>query len=536
MAQPTNHFKQATGKPAEPLKRVYWSRTALRRQLRDAERDNEELRRQNECLRGQFEEAQKQIGDKDKAIAEKDKAIAEKEKQIADLERQLAACKKNSTNSSKPPSSDGLAGDQRPRKKRKKSRRKPGGQTGHDGNHRPLVEPERVDKVISILPEACKHCGHRLPQHSEEIQTIGEIHRHQVIELPPIQAHITEYQCPKVLCQDCGKGTRAPLPSEFQDQSGPQLTALIAYLTVVCRMPRRVVEAFLEDALHISISLGSTQKAWEQASVAVQQPYQELQQQLKNESVLNSDETSWRNDGEKRWIWALVAQSFVFYTVAASRGSEVLIHLLGVVFRGVLCSDRAAAYMKYHKGKAQFCWAHLKRNLLGIRDFAKTTEADRFGRDALALHARLFRLWHRFRGDNTRRPELIRKSIPLQKKFFKLADRHVNSDDAEVRNMARALFFHCERLFTFLEVPGVEPTNNSAERALRIAVQWRKVCFGNRSANGELATARLLTATQTCKIQQRSALDYLTEAVRCHRRGLPSPTLLLQQTSAKTRG
>ena len=123
----------------------------------------------------------------------------------------------------------------------------------------------------------------------------------------------------------------------------------------------------------------------------------------------------------------------------------------------------------------------------------------------------------------------MRKSIPLQKKFFELADRHLNSDDAEVRNMARALFFHSDRLFTFLEEPGVEPTNNSAERALRIAVQWRKVSFGNRSANGELATARLLTATQTCKIQQRSALDYLTEAVRCHRRGRPAPSLLLQQ-------
>jgi transposase len=519
LAQPSNRLKQTTGQPVKPPKSLGWSGAELRRQLQRAERDKEELRRQNERLKRQLEESQEQIRDKDKALAEK-------EKRIVDLERQLAARKKNSTNSSKPPSSDGLAGDQRPRQKRKKSRRKPGGQAGHDGSHRPLAEPERVDEVIPILPAECKHCGHGLPQQPEQIQTIGEVHRHQVTELPPIRAHITEYQCPKVLCQDCGKGTRAPLPSEFQDQSGPQLTALIAYLTVVCRMPRRVVEAFLEDALHISMSLGSTQKAWEQASAAVQKPYQELQQQLKNEPVLNSDETSWRNDGEKRWIWALVAQRFVFYTVASNRSSEVLIHLLGAVFRGVLCSDRAAAYLKYHKGKAQFCWAHLKRNLLGIQDFAKTTEAERFCRDALALHARLFRLWHRFRGDNAHRPELIRKSIPLQKKFFELADRHVNSDDAEVCNMARVLFLHCDRLFTFLEEPGVEPTNNSAERALRIAVQWRKVCFGNRSANGELATARLLTATQTCKIQQRSALDYLTEAVRCHRRGLPAPSLL----------
>jgi len=170
LAQPTNNFKQ-TGQPAGLPKSVGWSRAALRRQIRRAERDKEELRRQNERLQRQLEEAQEQIKDKDKDLADKDKAIAEKDKQIADLERQLAARKKNSTNSSKAPSTDGVAGDQRKRKKRKKSKRKPGGQTGHDGSHRPLVEPERVDNFIPILPAECKHCGHELPQQPEGIQT-----------------------------------------------------------------------------------------------------------------------------------------------------------------------------------------------------------------------------------------------------------------------------------------------------------------------------------------------------------------------------
>src|SRR5437879_148089 len=125
---------------------------------------------------------------------------------------------------------------------------------------------------------------------------------------------------------------------------GPQLMALIAYLTIYCRMPRRVVEAFLEHVLGISMSLGSTQKCWEQASAAVAQPCQELEQQLKNEPVLNSDETGWRNNGEKRYLWALVARNFVFYTVAKTRSSAVLIHLLGAVFAGILCSDRFSAY------------------------------------------------------------------------------------------------------------------------------------------------------------------------------------------------
>ncbi|PYT83782.1 MAG: hypothetical protein DMG40_02360, partial [Acidobacteria bacterium] len=118
----------------------------------------------------------------------------------------------------------------------------------------------------------------------------------------------------------------------------------------------------------------------------------------------------------------------------------------------------------------------------------------------------------------------LRKSIPLQKKLFALAETHLDHANKEVRNLATALYVHCERLFTFLEVKGVEPTNNGAERALRTAVQWRKICFGNRS--GEIATARLLTVTQTCKRQQRHVLGYLTEAVRRHRRQIAAPSLL----------
>jgi len=104
----------------------------------------------------------------------------------------------------------------------------------------------------------------------------------------------------------------------------------------------------------------------------------------------NSDETGWRNNGEKRYLWALVARTFVFYWVAKTRSSEVLMHLMGTVFAGILCSDRFSAYFKYHGGMGQLCWAHLKRNILGIQDFTKTTDAQRFCRDALALYARLF--------------------------------------------------------------------------------------------------------------------------------------------------
>jgi transposase len=486
---------------------------------RALEREIERLRRENEQLR-------RQLIERDRQLAEADKELNESEKQIADLERQLAARKQNSTNSSKPPSSDGLAGEQRTRGRKHKSRRKPGAQPGHTGHHRQLLPTSAVNAVAVRLPEHCGHCGGSLPQAPQKVVTEGKTRRHQVTELPPIQAHITEYQFPNVVCGRCGKTTRAALPPEIAGQFGPQLAALVAYLTVVCRMPRRVVEALLAQVLGVDISLGSTQKCWEEASRAAADPCQELEQRLKAEPVLNVDETGWRTNGRKRFLWAFVAARYVVYTVAATRGSAVLVQFLGAVFHGVLCSDRFSAYLKYHSGNAQFCWAHLKRTLLGMLEFTKSNAVERFCRDALAEHARLFRLWHKFRDGRIDRRQLVLRSIPIQQRIVTLAERHLDSPHREVCNLATALFEHNERLFTFLEREGVEPTNNSVERALRTGVQWRKICFGNRSANGELATARLLTVAGTCQLQGLNVLAWLSTAIASHRRRQPVASLL----------
>ena len=490
---------------------------ASRRQTREEDPlKPEQLERENERLSREVERLRQELIERDKKIAE--------------LERKLALRLQNSMSSSKPPSSDGLAGEQRPRgSRRKKARREPGGQPGHRGHWRGLAPLSRVDQVIELFPPKCRHCDSRF---SRKMPTQGEARRHQVTELPPIEAHITEYQCQSVVCPECGKATQAELPREAQGQFGPQLTALIAYLTVVCRMPRRMVRELLEQVLAIPLSLGSIQNSWEEASDAVAEPCAELERQLPHEPVVNSDETGYRTSGEKRWLWALVAANFVFYKISLTRGAEVLVELLGEVFAGILCSDRCASYLKYHKGQGQFCWAHFKRNILGIQKIGKTTDAERFCREALALHARLFRLWHRFRdGPGVRygpvtREQLIEKSIPLEKKFFALADRYLDSRDKDVANLALALLLHFEKFFAFLRHEGVEPTNNVAERALRCAVQWRKISFGSRSAQGEVAVARLLTATRTCRMQNRAPLNYLVTALRSHRNALPIPSLL----------
>ncbi len=138
-----------------------------------------------EQLEREWERLREQGAEKDRQIREQQDRIGKQQEQIADLQRQLAARKKNSTNSSKPPSSDGLAGKQRRRcSPRKKSGRKPGGQPGHTGHERPRVE--NPDRIEEILPQQCKRCGTALPQAGVERQTAGDVFRRQIVDLPEV--------------------------------------------------------------------------------------------------------------------------------------------------------------------------------------------------------------------------------------------------------------------------------------------------------------------------------------------------------------
>ena len=310
-------------------------------------------------------------------------------------------------------------------------------------------------------------------------------------------------------------------------QIGERLTAVVSYLISARKMTRRDVQSTLQDLFGVDISVGSVQKAWEETADAVAAPYTELEQALPSEPVLNGDETGSRTNGDKRWVWVLCSSWFVFYHIASNRGVEVLVQLLGKAFAGILCSDRCPTYLSYHRGLAQFCWAHLQRTLKGIGEFASTPDAVHFARDMLSAVGRLFDLWYRFRGEAGEVDRLLsrQQSIPIQKKICRLAAKYLDSEDREVRNLANAMYKHWDKLFTFLEQEGVEPTNNFSERVLRLFVLIRKITYGNRSAKGEIALARLLTVTQTCKLQQRPLLGYLLTAVQCQRRRQPAPSL-----------
>ena len=215
--------------------------------------------------------------------------------------------------------------------------------------------------------------------------------------------------------------------------------------------------------------------------------------------------------------------------MAKSRSSEGLIDVFGKVYKGILCVDRWGAYTKYHKGFFQICWAHLKRDFLGILKVGQATEADDgilFAQTMEKLRKRLMAIWYRFKAGDISGADLIKKTGPIRNAMKRYLKQYMHSEERCVLTLANKLMKRFDDLFTFIFYEGVEPTNNLAERGIRPAVQWRKICFDNRSDNGAVLTFRLLTITRTCWLQNRNPLEFFVEAISAYRSVKPAPSLI----------
>jgi transposase len=442
------------------------------------------------------------------------------------LKRKIAQLKKNSTDSSKPPSSDNPQDkNQQPKSDNDNNKkRKPGGQPGHKGSMRELIPVEEADDVLHYYPEKCENCGKALPQ-DETANEVGEPFRWQVAEIEPIKPIITEHQGHTTLCE-CGCQTSASLPAEVLTSNfGPRLTSIIAYLAAVLHVSRRGTREFCETLLNINIALGSVQNLLEGTSDALEPIDKKLKDALPKEPVLNSDETGWRD----RWLWIFVASTFIYFQAAKSRSSKVLVDVLGNVYQGILCVDRWGAYTKYHKGLFQICWAHLKRDFLGILkigEAAQSEDAIVFAQTMEILRKKIMAVWYLFKEGHISRSELIKKTKSARNAMKGCLKQYMHSEEKCVQTLAKKLFKRFDDLFTFIFYEGVEPTNNIAERGIRPAVQWRKICFGNRSDNGAALTSRLLTVTRTCWLQKRNSLEFLVDTVTAHRSAQMAPSLI----------
>ena len=444
--------------------------------------------------------------------------IAALEQRIRDLEAQL---RQNSSNSSRPPSSDPPQAPQRPSKP--PTGRMPGGQPGHPGHSRTRLPPDRVEQVVHYWPSVCERCQGPLPRARQDDDP--EPTWHQVAEVPLAPAVVTEHQAHGSHCPDCGHCTWSEIPADVRAHVfGPNLTALVAYLSVFCRGSKRIIEEFIETVFQIPLSLGTVANLEQETCAALSEPYQEAQQAVRAAAVKNTDETGWRQANQKRWLWLAATQTAACFKVCVGRGKTALSELLGEAIQGVVCSDRWSAYHSLDLAFRQLCWAHLKR------DFQKWLDrggeaGGAIGQAGAEAVRRVFTLWRDFRERRIDRSELQTALLPVGEELRAALERGASSDDVRVRRFCRNVLAVYPALWTFARVEGVEPTNNHAERTLRRAVIWRKVSFGNHSDAGCRFTERILTVVQTLRMQHRPVLDYLRQALLAHRAAIPAPVL-----------
>lgn len=438
---------------------------------------------------------------------EKQEAIIRKQQQrIEELERRLG---QNSQNSSQPPSIDPPSAPRRPRKA--STGRKPGGQPGHEGHQRTLLPPERVNRIEPLWPDRCDNCRQQLPSGPKRIE-VGAPQRHQVVELPVLVANVTEYQLHAQSCPCCGHTTVAKLPAGVPTSSfGPRLQAIVSALSSVYRLSKRALRSLLAEIFSVEMSLGAIIACEHRTSAAVAEPVAEAAEYVQNEAILNADETGWRERLRRAWLWVAVTASVTVFLIHAKRGAAAAGKLLGR-FAGILGSDRWCAYAGHRLRKRQLCWAHLRRHFVAFAEYGKRTEARRIGARLLAATDKMFEWWHRIRDGTMSRATFQRKMKPIRKEVEQLLRRGAVCRQRKVKATCADLLKLAPAMWTFVRVPGVEPTNNAAERALRHAVVLRKTSFGTHSEDGSRFLERMLTVAATLKQQKRNVLDYLVEA------------------------
>jgi transposase len=445
------------------------------------------------------------------------------EQQVRLLEAKVASHSRNSTNSSKPPSSDG-PNVVKPKSK-KKSSHSPGGQKGHQGHKRELVCVENVNHIIDHYPIACQQCANPLNPVTS-VESSAPV-RHQTFELPEIKPIISEHRCHELMCS-CGHKTRAQLPAEVaQTQFGPRVHAGTAYFSSVHKLGRRGIVEIMNTFFGLDLSLGSVCNCLDRVSPELEPVAEEARQSLPESSNLNIDDTGWKCKGNRRYLWVFVSPLVVYFSIAASRGAKVLRSVLGDTFKGVISSDDHSAYSSYHKnGLRQLCWAHLIRKFKGLKESRSNPDAYIFTKNMLKEVGHMFGCWHAFREGYISRQELLNATTLMRARMRRYCLKYRSSPDAAVRTRAKRMLKNWDHLFTFLTHEGVEPTNNTSERALRPAVQWRKLCFGNQSEAGERFTERILTVTRTCQLQGRNPFHFLSELMEAAFKGMPRPSLV----------
>lgn len=439
--------------------------------------------------------------------------------EVTSLREQLAAARKDSSTSSKPPSSD-IVKPPKPTPSHAQQPRTIGAQPGHLKHQRPLFPPEQVGQFHEYTLDACPACGGPLRRNAHFANLVQQVD----IDKPPLR--IAQHTSPEYWCDHCQKPYKAslPLPIAKGGLVGPELITLIAFMKGACHASFSTIRTFLRDIVGVTISRGELAKILTKVSAALAPSYEELLRRLPHEASVNADETGHKNNGVPWWTWCFRAELYTLYHIDAHRSADVLMDILGKEFQGVLGCDYFSAYRRYMREcgvVVQFCLAHLIRDVKFLTTLPD--ERDRRYGEALQLALKnLFAVFHQREqldeGAWQRQLQAARDRV-LEVGLAGPATRHG-------KNLAKRFGNHGAAYFRFVTTPGIEPTNNLAEQAIRFVVIDRHITQGTRSENGRRFCERMWTVIATCVQQGRSVYGFLREAVGSWLAGEPSPSLL----------
>ena len=433
---------------------------------------------------------------------------------IRELEERLG---QDSSNSSQPPSADP------PWKKRPPkpgSPRPRGAQPGHPDQRRRFSPPDEVDEHIVCAPKTCARCGGALPLEEEP-----HAHYEEKVELPPIKPMVRGYWLLTRRCGKCGYENRASLPDGVsKGVFGPQIQALVSLLSGGYRLSKREIVRLMKEVFQVKLSLGSVANLENATSLALEHPVAQAQKSAQKQKVVYADETGWREDKKKAWLWTHVTPQVVTFLIRRSRGSDAARDLIGEDYTGILHSDRWQGYNWFPLRNRQLCWAHLKRNFKKVEE--RGGASAKIGKGLAEWTAKMFSLWDRFREGSLKRTTLRTYMTKVKAEIHGLLEKGEKSRNEKTSRFCKNILALKPALWTFLRKEGVEPTNNVAERAIRKPVLWRKGSFGTDSAKGSRFVERILTTVATLRVQERDPLDYLVQTCGAFQAGKSGPSLL----------
>lgn len=452
-------------------------------------------------------------------VAALEARVQQLEQRNADLEAQLAKARKDSSTSSKPPSSD-IVKPPKPPSIRRRGKRKGGGQPGHPKHERLAIAPDQLDAIWEYTLSACPDCGGGLGKGPVEPRVV------QQVELVAKPVWIEEHRALGGWCPRCGKVHFPDFPAEVDKGGlvGPRLTAHIGYLKGACHASYTTIQRYVQEVLGVPLSTGQLAKLVGKVSTALEAPYQGLLETLPSEARLNVDETGHKDNGHNYWTWCFRAHLYTLFKVDPSRGSDVLLDVLGKEFGGVIGADYFSAYRKYmgdYGIEVQFCLAHLIRDVKYLTTLSDQA-TQKYGNNMLDRLRQLFRVIHR---QERMSEPAFQRALERARKDLVWTAKHPPHTSAAA-NIAERFRKHGDAYFRFITTPGIDPTNNLAEQAIRFVVIDRRITQGTRGEAGRKWSERIWTTIATCAQQGRSVLEFLQQAVDAHFAGQPSPSLL----------